>query len=396
MKFGGHALPMNYSAGKKFTDGVNNDGNRDADGDGLTNVTELAKGNGDAFNPARHADVPGLIHLHWLIADTDGDTINDGADDNDHDGLSNIEEITSGDDGRTTDPEDPNSGSPDCDADGQPNSADSDDDNDGLSDVTEQTAHLSQCNKDTDGDGVEDGFEYYSAKDLNGNANPYPGKMPFPNALDGADGEKDFDGDGLTSKEEFAAWNLYGNRVLPAGAGQSFPYSAGNQTSTASSAGAWNLDNNGKFTDDEKDADGDGLPNWAELAKGDAGYDAASTCAFTPSTGPGPYVYINIFTNCGAGAVPNGNTFGNIETKTNAGTPAPDYDVANSLNWLDPDSDGDGITDGADDLDYDGYSNLQEITATMPAPYAGMRTNPNDPCEPNTEASTCPIHPAHQ
>ena len=52
---------------------------------------------------------------------------------------------------------------------------------------------------------MTDGWEYYSAKDLNVKAVPYPGKRPFPNALDPSDGARgparsniDFDGDGLT------------------------------------------------------------------------------------------------------------------------------------------------------------------------------------------------------
>jgi hypothetical protein len=395
MKFGGHSLPLNYSAGNANTGGTA-DGNDDADGDGLTNKQELAKDPADPFNPGRKADVPGLLQLDWLNADTDGDTINDGADDQDHDGLSNIEEITKGDDGRVTDPEDPASGSPDCDADGIPNGSDSDDDNDGLPDTLETSVGLSQCNKDTDGDGVEDGFEFYSARDLNGNAVPYAGKRPFPNALDGGDAGKDYDGDGMTNAEEFAAWNLYGGRVLPAASGQSFPYSDGNQTSPAPGGpGAMDLDNNTRITDDEKDADGDRLPNWVELAKGDAAYPAGSPCAFTPSTGPAG-TYSNAFTDCGLGPVPNGNTFGNVVTPTTAaGTPPPAYLVTTTLSYLDPDTDGDGIDDGADDNDFDGLSNLEEITGTSSGPYAGMYTEPQDPCDPNTDARTCPIHPSH-
>ena len=38
-----------------------------------------------------------------------------------------------------------------------------------------------------------DGWEYYAAKDLNNKAVPYPGKRPFPNALDPSDGKS---GDG--------------------------------------------------------------------------------------------------------------------------------------------------------------------------------------------------------
>jgi hypothetical protein len=394
VKFGGHALPLNYSAGKSFTDGVTNDGNRDADGDGLSNVTELAKADSDNFNPSRKAaTVAGLIQLDWLTADTDGDTIADGADDNDHDGLSNLEEITSGDDGTTTDPEDPASGSTDCDADGTPNSADGDDDNDGMSDTLEKSVNLSQCNKDTDGDGIEDGFEYYSALDLNGNALPYPGSRPYPNALDGSDAGTDFDGDGLKGSEEFAAWNLYGGRVLPAAAGQSFPYSDGNQTSTApANVGAMDLDGNARITDDEKDADSDGLPNWVELAKTESAYSTSSGCAFVSSTGPAPTHYSNTFTSCDGGVtiLPNGNTFGNaiVTGSTVNGTKPPAWLVTQLMNFLVSDTDGDGINDGQDDNDFDGISNLQEITAGTD----GFYTEPQDPCDPDVNARACPLH----
>ena len=48
---------------------------------------------------------------------------------------------------------------------------------------------------------------------------PYPGKRPFPNALDPCDGKSgeasawDFDGDGLKSYEEYRAWRRTGRRV---------------------------------------------------------------------------------------------------------------------------------------------------------------------------------------
>src|SRR5206468_2809952 len=137
---------------------------------------------------------------------------------------------------------------------------DGDDDNDLLSDTTERnTTHTSPCNKDTDGDGVEDGYEQASAVNLNGDALPYPGKRPFPNALDGSDAAKDLDGDGMTQTEEFALWLKFGGHTFP------LNYSDGDQTSPApNGVGAMDLDNNGRFTDDEKDADGDGLPNWIE------------------------------------------------------------------------------------------------------------------------------------
>src|SRR3954453_1211230 len=55
----------------------------------------------------------------------------------------------------------------DCDGDGILNSVDTDDDNDLLTDAQEIALKLNPCSGDSDGDGVEDGFEYQSALDLN-------------------------------------------------------------------------------------------------------------------------------------------------------------------------------------------------------------------------------------
>src|SRR5829696_3760151 len=96
---------------------------------------------------------------------------------------------------------------------------DSDHDNDLLSNDLELQIGTDPCLEDTDGDGMSDGWEYYAAKDLNVKAVPYPGKRPFPNALDPSDGGAegatasavDFDGDGLTSLEEYRAWRITGS-----------------------------------------------------------------------------------------------------------------------------------------------------------------------------------------
>ena len=70
------------------------------------------------------------------------------------------------------------------------NSADTDDDNDLLPDTLEVQLKLNPCSGDSDGDGVEDGFEFQSALDLNNDdyqhlnyITPYPGKTPYPNPL---------------------------------------------------------------------------------------------------------------------------------------------------------------------------------------------------------------------
>jgi hypothetical protein len=100
----------------------------------------------------------------------------------------------------------------DCNGDGIKNSATPDDDGDLLSDAEETRILSDPCKADTDGDGVEDGYEYRSALDLNddefqqGNTLlAYPHKMPYPNP-GFADGDIDYDGDSLTLKEEFDLW----------------------------------------------------------------------------------------------------------------------------------------------------------------------------------------------
>src|SRR5688572_3318051 len=77
----------------------------------------------------------------------------------------------------------------------------SDHDGDLLSNALELAIKTDPCLRDTDTDGVEDGYEYQSALDLNhypvNPPLPYPGKRPYPNALDASDASTDYDGDGL-------------------------------------------------------------------------------------------------------------------------------------------------------------------------------------------------------
>ena len=98
--------------------------------------------------------------------------------------------------------------------------SDADHDNDLLNNGLELLIGTDPCLGDTDSDGMIDGWEYWSAKDLNIKALPYPGSRPFPNALDPSDGgprgatssKIDFDGDGLTTLEEYRAWTVTGRR----------------------------------------------------------------------------------------------------------------------------------------------------------------------------------------
>jgi hypothetical protein len=303
--------------------------------------------------------------LDWLSADSDGDGIRDDQDDVDHDDVPNIteylQEIAAPFKDRRYRQLDacyPNSdsrfcllGSADVDRDGIPNRDDTDDDGDGLPDTLEQQYGLDPLRADSDSDGVSDGYEYWSARDLNGAAVPFPGKAPYPNALDGTDTNIDFDSDGLTLKMEYQAWN-YSGRPQP------LNYSDGNQHTRGTA-----------LRDGEKDVDSDGLSNFDEtsgpmrIAWWAAMYDGQN----------GPKE-----------------------------TPYPDVTRRFAEpSFIDPDSDGDGILDGNDDQDHDSYLNWFEVqrpanwrqtyTSALGWPWHTgnpshedplARVNPYNPCKP--------------
>jgi hypothetical protein len=267
----------------------------------------------------------------------------------------------------------------DCDADGAKNSVDADDDNDALSDELEVVpAHTDPCKADTDGDGIADGFEFYSAKDINGAALPYPAKKPWPNPLDSVDAGIDHDGDGLTMTDEYLLWKYYGNLSVPLNYSAGLQHSVNEVVPTQIELAYMDMDHDGKLSDDERDGDGDGLTNWDE-AHGrmlqewwDATYDGQNYPSKKETRYPVTFTGVSIF---------------------------------------DPDSDGDGVKDGADDQDDDGLSNAFEVarpgdwTGTWTwrgygdtYPYATAtdnpwsRVQPYNPCKP-VYSHTCHLHP---
>ena len=307
----------------------------------------------------------------------------------------------------------------DCDNDGVANSNDADDDNDLLSDAVEAELSklLDACRADTDGDGVEDGYEYQSALDLNDDryqgdpslVQPYPVKQPYPNPLF-KDAQFDYDGDSLTLAEEQALWkytyevNHSATRTL-----EPLSYTDGMQHSVHrfesgrnvpalpvegyarraefdawatssryravllpasryfdSSYTGWhdirdvNLQNgvetsdiadddynrNGFLSDNERDEDADGLTNYVE-AHGQLtrGYWAACYPMETPWQ--------------------------------------PEY-AGTRLD--DPDTDGDGVRDGADDQDHDDLPNLMELSRILASGGLGDRDpNSDKPCTVNPD-----------
>jgi hypothetical protein len=207
----------------------------------------------------------------------------------------------------------------------KPSDPTSDVDQDLLTDARERDLLLDPCNRDSDGDGASDGYEYNSAIDLNSKALPYPGKRPYPNPLF-ADRDVDYDGDGLTVWDEYSLWTKYGQSALP------LNYSDGTQKTVATAAPDPNgplyymdMDGDGTLSDDERDADGDLLGNWDE-----------SHGRMLPDWWK--------------------STFNKDPHKE---TPYPITFAGTDM--LDPDTDGDGLLDGADDQDFDGLTNAFEI-----------------------------------
>ena len=302
---------------------------------------------------------------------------------------------------------------------------DADHDNDLLANDVELSIGTDPCLVDTDGDQMSDGWEFYAAKDLNVKAVPYPGKRPFTNALDPSDGggpgatfsNIDFDGDGLTSLEEYRAWRYTGSSFNAAAAGgldlnSPLGYSDGTKFSRSGETPgvpAWrsasyglsnptqpfpatyDLQGDAAWRDSERDADADGLANRLESARGPrsnswfAGWFASFEPEVKPWTDPeGLYCR----TDTDPGYAP-----GYFDQR-----PFADLDLA------DPDVDGDTLLDGEDDQDNDDVINIVEVYETevdldgdgntfcgwtvFPTS-GGAPVNPFNPCVPNREARTC-------
>jgi hypothetical protein len=286
---------------------------------------------------------------------------------------------------------------------------DSDHDNDLLSNSLEKQIDTDPCLEDTDKDGMIDGWEYYAAKDLNIKAVPYPGKRPFPNALDPSDGRVgstgysrwDFDGDGLTTYEENRAWRRTGSAFNAAAVGGTdlnspLGYSDGTKFSRsgetpavpawrgpsygvpappAAFPGTFNLHGDGAWRDDERDADQDGLSNWLESERGPRQNSWWQGFWSSRSVQPWPDTYYGWFDE----------------------RPFADLDLA------DGDVDGDTLLDGEDDQDNDDWSNVSELYEvvydldgdgnaggpTVDIAGTSYFVNAMNPCAPAESSRTC-------
>lgn len=293
---------------------------------------------------------------------------------------------------------------PDCDNDGIVDDVDADDDNDLLSDDFEKAIGTDRCKVDTDGDTMDDAWEYKSAFDLNQRscpdveypvpcaaAIPYPGKYGYPNPRNGDDANLDHDGDVMTAIEEYQATKKHGSLDLT-----SLWYSGGLKASQDEGGDGcrgmiapepfdgqaarveflhadgtypdlsqpeyqvYSLDGgDGCLNDGERDEDRDFLRNDVE--------------AHFEMLGPGAFQY----------------TF-----------KEPVYQIKyEGTDWLDQDSDGDTVIDGLDDNDHDDFLNVEEaVDRGWPSrnkkdqdtgDRTGLWTDPFNPCLPSVRSRTC-------
>ena len=339
---------------------------------------------------------------------------------------------------------------PDNDNDGTPDAVDPDDDNDLLPDTQEKGLRLNPCDADSDGDGVEDGYEYQSALDLNNDdyqeANqvlPSPDKRPYANPLY-QDADVDYDGDGLTLKDEFALWqytyqvNHTAERTLTP-----LSYSDGEQYSLST------LENGTGRRQPTMTVTAYTPPQsfraWADLS----GYGAPQLFEVDGAHVRGALDLFDADRDGVVTTVPSGDQmrseqyYWNLDNDNWVSDDERDEDSDGLTNWdeahgrltsgywkdcysneapypvqypstspVDSDSDGDGVRDGADDQDFDDVPNVMELSRNM----AGNRpvqngcfvgsspalsrtphktyVNPFNPCLPDVDSRTCQRHPA--
>ncbi len=284
-----------------------------------------------------------------------------------------------------------------------------DSDSDLLPNSVELELKTDPCLKDTDGDGIEDGYEFKSAVDLNDDdyqepqsSLPYPGKRPYPNPLDPTDAIVDHDGDSLTLAEEQQLWRY----TVATGALRTLTpltYSAGEQYSVSIRNGSGRRQPTLAATGYAKQAGflawasahgyrnvvlEDGYP-WAANALNTYGLlDMNRDGAEDPSNPPPGYgtpppdsyiytesTYYDFNLNSwlsdderdedGDGLTNYDETHGRAtpEYWTGCYTIERPYGVVYAgTSFVDPDSDGDGVLDGADDQDHDDVPNVMELS----------------------------------
>ncbi len=347
-----------------------------ADG-GLTGVTINSDGtiNVPANTPAGSYTITYQVCLadNNMICDTADIIISVTSDpDNDMDGIPDSVDLDDDNDG-IPDTEEGN-GTTDTDGDGIPDSLDLDSDNDGIPDVIEAGG------TDNDGDGVIDGFTDTNNDGLDDATAATPLEDPDSDNDGVADRlDLDADNDGIPDVVEAGGADTDGDGVIDGftdvdGDGFADSVDTDDNTQPGTADGGTALPN--------PDTDGDGVPDNLDLDSDNDGITDVMEAGGTDADGDGR---IDGFTDTdGDGFADSVDTDDNTQPGTgDGGTPLPtdDFDGDGNPDYLDIDSDNDGITDtteaGGTDADGDGVidgftdsdgDGLDDATATTPLP----------------------------
>jgi hypothetical protein len=327
--------------------------NSDTDGDGTDDGAEV----GGDVNAPSDSDGDGTINaLESSIVDTDLDGVSDQLDvanadgcvpnansivclmtDSDGDGLTNSQEDTLGSD----------RGNPDTDGDGTNDGAEGgiDTDGDGTPNVLESSV------ADADGDGVTNQYD------------PANGNACVPNSNSAGCLATDSDSDGLTNAQEDALGTNRGN-----------PDTDGDGTNDGIEVGG--------NVNAPVDSDGDGTPNVLESSVADADGDGMSNQDDSAN---------------GNVCVPNSNSAACLGADSDGDGLTNAQEEALGTDRDNPDSDGDGISDGAEvggnpadptDTDGDGMPDVLEAGDS-----ATDLDSDNDGIADSVETGADPMHP---
>ncbi len=346
-------------------DGLPNGSDPDSDDDGLFDGTELGLGcNGPGTNAAAGhclADADNTTTSDPLLADTDGGGARDGSEDLNFNGKVNFGE---------TDPATGNGADDGPDADG-----------DGLGDALEARLGSSSSDTDSDDDGVPDGREANIGLD--------PDSDGVNNVLD-----PDSDDDGLLDGTELGFGCLGADTDVTRGVCRE-DFDLGSHITSPSAAdtdrggtpdgaedlnlnGVWEVgESNAEFgfaADDVwSDLDGDGLSDSLELALGADPLDLDSDddgVLDADEANPGSDPDFDGVANVADEDADGDGLFDGTELGLGCADPATDTAAqhcvadgdggATTTDPLDPDSDGGGAVDGAEDTSHDGVVDTGE------------------------------------
>jgi large repetitive protein len=315
----------------------------DADNDGLdnafdsdgTSTTNVGKANNNNQVPTFFPDNanPGANRDWRQTNDYDGDGVPDASDlDDDNDGVPDSVD-----------------GAGDQDGDGIPNRLDRDSDNDGITDTIEAGG------TDTNGDGILDGFADSDADGLANSIDPTTGGTPLLVPDSDGDGKPnlvdlDSDNDGIPDLKEAGGIDSDNNGVLDV------------VTDTDKDGIADVVDpTTGGTPLPRPDTDSDGRPNYIDRDSDNDGITDTIEARGIDADGDG--IADNFVDTDGDG-------FNDLTDPETLGTPltSPDKDGDGKANYLDVDSDNDGIQDvieaGGSDPDNDGRIGSGAITDT--------------------------------